>query len=292
MRHDKYGRPHVDYHDQSRRGDPGGARRRDPGDPRHRAPRQLREIGLHRRTVLPNSSCATPMRRLALLIVAMLLIAAAPARVPVRDNTVAGAITSFPASGRAYDIWNNAYNQALQQYSDDRAAYQEQEAVSTITGTKYYRGLNLRPALDSDLQPFNFLSASGVFQFGMVGDVSANTYEWADGTGPYLTFDTANRRATFGVPPGLPSYTIAALPACTNNQLANVTNGIRGLWICRGTTWQSVTGYADVRDFGAVGDGTTDDSAAIQATITAAAAGANKRVYCPAGTYLVANLSG
>tara|TARA_R110000787_G_scaffold193899_2_gene305439 strand:+ start:26341 stop:27834 length:1494 start_codon:yes stop_codon:yes gene_type:complete len=42
----------------------------------------------------------------------------------------------------------------------------------------------------------------------------------------------------------------------------------------------------NVRDFGAVGDGVTDDSAAMQAAINAAVAG-GRRVYLPAGTYLI-----
>ena len=43
-----------------------------------------------------------------------------------------------------------------------------------------------------------------------------------------------------------------------------------------------------VKDFGAVGDGVTDDTAAIQAAITA---GANKEVYFPSGTYVATTLT-
>ena len=47
--------------------------------------------------------------------------------------------------------------------------------------------------------------------------------------------------------------------------------------------------YVNVVDFGVVADGTTDDTAAIQAAITAAAGGT---VYFPKGTYLVSNIGG
>src|SRR5213593_1661413 len=42
--------------------------------------------------------------------------------------------------------------------------------------------------------------------------------------------------------------------------------------------------WVDVRAYGAKGDGVTDDTAAIQAAVTAAAGGV---LQCPAGTYLV-----
>jgi hypothetical protein len=53
------------------------------------------------------------------------------------------------------------------------------------------------------------------------------------------------------------------------------------------TTLTAVSNYvnASVKTFGAVGDGATDDTAAIQAAVTAAGAGG--RVYFPTGTYLL-----
>lgn len=48
--------------------------------------------------------------------------------------------------------------------------------------------------------------------------------------------------------------------------------------------------YFDVRHFGAVGDGVTDDTAAIQAAIDACAAAGGGIVYFPVGTYLTGKL--
>jgi polygalacturonase len=55
------------------------------------------------------------------------------------------------------------------------------------------------------------------------------------------------------------------------------------------TTLTAVSNYvtASVKTFGAVGDGTTDDTVAIQAAVTAAGAGG--LVYFPTGTYLVSS---
>jgi hypothetical protein len=45
-----------------------------------------------------------------------------------------------------------------------------------------------------------------------------------------------------------------------------------------------------VKDFGAVGDGVTDDTAAIQACVEAAKNGTNKNIYIPFGTYMVQHI--
>jgi hypothetical protein len=45
-----------------------------------------------------------------------------------------------------------------------------------------------------------------------------------------------------------------------------------------------------VKDFGATGDGVTDDTVAVQACVDAAKNGTNKNIYIPAGTYLVSHI--
>ena len=52
----------------------------------------------------------------------------------------------------------------------------------------------------------------------------------------------------------------------------------------------SVDGLLDARDYGAKGDGTSDDTAALSAALTAAAK-ADSGVYIPAGVYKVSTLS-
>ena len=93
----------------------------------------------------------------------------------------------------------------------------------------------------------------------------------------------------------IPSYTVAAganrLPAtCTDGQLANVTDNIRGVWKCFANKWVSITGHANVKDFGAIGDDATNDTVAIQTAITDTPTGGV--VYFPGGVYRVAGLTG
>lgn len=89
----------------------------------------------------------------------------------------------------------------------------------------------------------------------------------------------------------VPTYTVGTLPtAGSTGRLAAVTDSVRGLWLDSGAVWASVNGrVADVRLFGAVGDGTTDDTTAIKAARDSLTAGGT--LYFPAGTYrLSANL--
>jgi hypothetical protein len=58
---------------------------------------------------------------------------------------------------------------------------------------------------------------------------------------------------------------------------------VSGVWV----QWPSGPGTINVKSFGAVGDGVTDDTAAIQAAIDACAAAGGGQVYVPPGTYLI-----
>ncbi len=69
------------------------------------------------------------------------------------------------------------------------------------------------------------------------------------------------------------------------------TLGVGEVWKKRGSKLRAAKpvppGWFDVRDYGAVGDGTTDDTAAINAAIAAAGALNAGIVYCPRGRYKI-----
>ena len=53
--------------------------------------------------------------------------------------------------------------------------------------------------------------------------------------------------------------------------------------------WAGQFGMANVKDYGAVGDGVHDDTSAIQAALDSLAPGAHAVIYLPAGTYLISS---
>lgn len=93
------------------------------------------------------------------------------------------------------------------------------------------------------------------------------------------------------------SSTVAALPASdadTTGRIARVTDEDRGLWFDTGEGWASSNQRIfNVQDYGAVGDGVTDDTAAIQAAVDAAyqVTGVSNNITAiidiPRGVYLV-----
>lgn len=94
------------------------------------------------------------------------------------------------------------------------------------------------------------------------------------------------------------SYAKADLPAVgTSGLLARVTDTERGLWMDQTTQWVSLGKQViNVKDFGAVGDGVTDDFAAIQAALNALpilpkAGYKGGVVFLPAGDYYIGDNS-
>ncbi len=97
------------------------------------------------------------------------------------------------------------------------------------------------------------------------------------------------------IPAALGVTTKAALPTpstspSTLGRLRYVTDSVRGLWLDTGTAWISATGeVVNVREFGAKGDGVTNDTAAFQAAADAVAAGGTTggQLLVPPGNYVV-----
>jgi hypothetical protein len=86
---------------------------------------------------------------------------------------------------------------------------------------------------------------------------------------------------------GLAAATKAGLPAASlAGRLRRVSDDARGVWMDTGSLWFGVGGeVVNVVEFGAVRDGSTDDSAAIQAAIDVLTSGGV--VVFPKGTYAV-----
>ena len=86
----------------------------------------------------------------------------------------------------------------------------------------------------------------------------------------------------------------ATLPATcspSTGDLAVLTAGNTGMYRCSATnTWSHVDtlGMISVKDYGAVGNGTTDDTAAIQSAVAAAGTAGGGTVYFTQGTYSIA----
>jgi len=82
--------------------------------------------------------------------------------------------------------------------------------------------------------------------------------------------------------------TLADLPAAgTEGRLRKLTDSTRALVVDTGTQWAGLVPMFNVRLFGAIGDGTTDDTAALNLAIAAFNAMGRGRLHFPAGTYKI-----
>ena len=84
------------------------------------------------------------------------------------------------------------------------------------------------------------------------------------------------------------SIAAASLPAAgTAGRLAWQSDGVKGLRVDNSTAWISPGQTINVKNFGATGDGVTNDAANVQAAVTAIIANGGGTLYFPKGTYLV-----
>ncbi len=83
-------------------------------------------------------------------------------------------------------------------------------------------------------------------------------------------------------------YTARVVPAVDVNNLGDVNSSV----VIAGVQAQYLASQVfDVRQYGAKGDGTTNDTAAVQAAIDAAVAKGGGTVYFPSGTYIVRSVN-
>ncbi len=119
---------------------------------------------------------------------------------------------------------------------------------------------------------------------------TSNIYiQASDGTGTWATVTAANPyKVAFTVPSGTADGTYQVW--VHNNRGGHYGwSGPLTLTVNDGTPWNTGTTY-NVQTFGhAVGDGTNDDTAAIQYTFNAASTNAWSTVYFPTGTYMISN---
>lgn len=177
---------------------------------------------------------------------------------------------------------------------------------------------------DTDVGALTYNHGTDSFTFRMdatdVGTLSTGGVSWGDGTASVeLTLDgggTASLEPAVAFQisssevariqteiDGRLSLTAAgglSLPSLTTAQRAALTqvvghivydSDIESLYVSNGTTWSEIVGltgqYFNVTEYGATGDGVTDDYTAIASAITAASSAGAGIVYFPAGTYLV-----
>jgi hypothetical protein len=138
-------------------------------------------------------------------------------------------------------------------------------SVLTLSGARFFGGFNgLRSAISGQ----GFATLHDVRSFGRYRAYERRVQE---GIIPQLT-GTAYRTAQ-----DIPAYVEAGLAASTHGGTPRL--GVLAPEPTPRVAWAPLSDWADVRSFGAVGDGSADDTAAIQAAIDSG----KSHVYFPAG---------
>jgi len=102
-----------------------------------------------------------------------------------------------------------------------------------------------------------------------------------------LVLDTNSAVATANNSLGIANSKASSLDLISNSGSSLIGHIASGTGAAARTVQSKLREFVSVKDFGAVGDGVTDDTAAINLAITAVGAAGGGIIYFPAGTYIV-----
>lgn len=200
---------------------------------------------------------------------------------------------------------NKYFNPITNTRGDSLPGYRAQVVNSVGAVVPIYRDRNLTPFTDESNNPVNYATAdaNGMVEFfwsaadGQILqtlDPSGNLVSAVDGFADNFVLDNLPGNIAQSAVSGLPAD-IAARP--TSATLA-ATGGAALVGFQQAGTGAAARNLRDkaretvsVKDFGAVGDGSADDSAAVQAAVDAVFAAGGGTVYFPAGSYLISGVS-